>query len=457
MNFLKRAWLYMIRKKGKSILLFIVLLLIATFVLTALSIGKAADTAQQNLRQSLGGHFSIAFDYSENNPYLQVEQVEGGTIMYSTQQISPELVEKIRAIDGVKSCNAAVESLVNCSKLQFFVGNIALDEEFSKSAKITGVWKSEENGLFTSGKIELVEGRHITPQDENKILVSKDLADKNGLKIGDFIKTDKNIDLEIVGLFSPHEIEAFNEQVTTYDKIQNLIISDLAAVVALENGPAIQGFNELTVSVSDPQNMEKIISEVRKIDDVDWNGFSVTQDTEGYDHAADSLQQLSGLVSTILVVVLIVSVAILSLMLTMWARTRIHETGILLSVGIKKLSILGQYITEVLLIAIVAFSLSCFPSYLIANQVGEILQTDQVISDIQTDEDGNIAEGKNGVDTSINGEQPQADISDLEITIQTEQVALLFFIGIGVVVLSAGISSISVMRLKPREILSRMS
>ena len=169
------------------------------------------------------------------------------------------------------------------------------------------------------------------------------------------------------------------------------------------------------------------------------------------------MQQLSGLVSTILVVVLIVSVAILSLMLTMWARTRIHETGILLSVGIKKLSILGQYITEVLLIAIVAFSLSCFPSYLIANQVGEILQTDQVISDIQTDEDGNIAEGKNGVDTSINGEQPQGDISDLEITIQTEQVALLFFIGIGVVVLSAGISSISVMRLKPREILSRMS
>ena len=54
MNFISRAWLYMIRKKGKSILLFFVLLIMATFVLTALALGNASDAAQQNLRKSLG-------------------------------------------------------------------------------------------------------------------------------------------------------------------------------------------------------------------------------------------------------------------------------------------------------------------------------------------------------------------------------------------------------------------
>ena len=45
MNFIGRAWLYMIRKKGKSILLFVVLLIMATFVLTALALGNASDAA----------------------------------------------------------------------------------------------------------------------------------------------------------------------------------------------------------------------------------------------------------------------------------------------------------------------------------------------------------------------------------------------------------------------------
>ena len=57
MNFISRAWLYIIRKKGKSILLFIVLFIMATFVLTTLSLGTATEAAQQNLRKSLGGSF----------------------------------------------------------------------------------------------------------------------------------------------------------------------------------------------------------------------------------------------------------------------------------------------------------------------------------------------------------------------------------------------------------------
>ena len=343
MNFMNRAWLYIVRKRGKSILLFVILLVMATFVLTALALGNASKAAQQELRQSLGGSFLIGFDYTENNPYLKVESVEGGTLMYSTQQISPELVEQIREIEGIKECSATVEGLAAFPSLELFTGNIPIEEEFRASSKILSTWKSEELTRFTSGQLTLTQGRHILPDDKNKGLISKDLAEKNGLKIGDKIQTDKGVEIEIVGLFSPKEIEGINDQVTTYDKIQNLIITDLATLVAYENGPAIQGFNELTVSVDDPQNMEEIISKVKGISGVDWKGFSFLLDNEDYENAASSLEQLSELIATILIVALIVSIAILSLILTMWARTRIHETGVLLSVGISKLSILGQY------------------------------------------------------------------------------------------------------------------
>ena len=259
--------------------------------------------------------------------------------------------------------------------------------------------------------------------------------------------------MEIVGLFTPKEIEDINDKVTSYDKIQNLVICDLPTVVALENSPAIQGFNELTVSVDDPQNMETIISKVRDIKSVDWKGFSIVADNTSFENAASSLQQLSSLVSTILIVVLVVSIAVLSLILTMWARTRIHETGVLLSVGIRKMSILGQYIAEVLMIAILAFSLSYFSSSAIAGQMGNMLQAEQSVSQVQSDDGLSANRGEAGTA----GSTPKIEPPELQVTVQLEELGLLFLIGIGIVTVSAGISSISVMRLKPREILSKMS
>lgn len=455
MNFISRAWLYIIRKKGKSILLFIILLVMATFVLTALALGNASNAAQMELRKSLGGIFLIGFDYTENNPYLKVESVDGGTLVYSTQQISPELVEQVRSIDGVNYCSATTESLAVLPSLDLFAGNIPIEEEFRNSSKILGTWKSEELSRFTSGQLALTEGRHIMPGDKNKGLISKDLADKNGLKIGDVIQTDKGVEIEIVGLFVPKEIEGINDQVTTYDKIQNLIISDLATRIANENSPATQGFNELTVSVDDPQNMENIITKVKEIKGVDWKGFAIMVDNEGYENAAFSLQQLSELVSTILIVVLIVSVVILSLILTLWSRTRVHETGILLSLGIRKLSILGQYIAEVLIIAVLAFSLSYFSSNAIAGQMGTILQPEQSAANVQVEEDG-ISAGSRGEAGTDMGTQ-EIEMPQLQVTVQIQDMGVLFLIGLGIVTVSAGISSISVMRLKPREILSKMS
>ena len=158
---MNRAWLYIIRKKGKSILLFIILLVMATFVLTALALGNASKSAQEDLRKSLGGSFLIGFDYTENNPYLKVENVEGGTLMYSTQQISPELVEQIRGIGGVTDCSATVEGLAAFPSLELFTGNIPIEEEFRESSKILSTWKSEELTRFTSGQLTLTEGRHI--------------------------------------------------------------------------------------------------------------------------------------------------------------------------------------------------------------------------------------------------------------------------------------------------------
>ena len=65
MSTLKRAFLYTMRKKTKTLILFLVLVTISTFILTGLSIYKAADDSALSLRQSVGG--SIRLELDENN------------------------------------------------------------------------------------------------------------------------------------------------------------------------------------------------------------------------------------------------------------------------------------------------------------------------------------------------------------------------------------------------------
>ena len=75
----------------------------------------------------------------------------------------------------------------------------------------------------------------------------------------------------------------------------------------------------------------------------------------------------------------------------------------------------------------------------------------------------NEVQQEDGISAGTRGEA-QAVIDDenietpeLQVTVQLRDMGQLFLIGIAIVTVSAGISSITVMRLKPREILSKMS
>lgn len=57
----KRAFLYTVRKKVKTVILFFLLLAMSTFTLTGLSIYKAADNSASSLWQSIGGSIRLEF------------------------------------------------------------------------------------------------------------------------------------------------------------------------------------------------------------------------------------------------------------------------------------------------------------------------------------------------------------------------------------------------------------
>ena len=93
MGTIKRAYLYVTRKKGKSILLFFILLIMATFVLTGLSIEKVSQAEQKNLREALGGEFHITVELSESNPYFrEMNDGEGNVELWTEFPITQDVL-----------------------------------------------------------------------------------------------------------------------------------------------------------------------------------------------------------------------------------------------------------------------------------------------------------------------------------------------------------------------------
>ncbi len=482
MGTIKRAFLYVARKKGKSILLFFILLIMSTFVLTGLSTQKASQEAQKNLREALGGEFYVSVELSESNPYFRrVDDGEGALDLYTELPVTRDMINAIMEIGGIEKYDASAQTLVS-TNLTIFPGNVPLKGELNNKIYARTVAGTENNSFFQSGIMELTEGKHITGNESNAAVISRDMADQNSLQIGDSIslQADEEAEVRIIGIYEIRKPDPAYASVVTYEKLENQIFIDTSALQSLFGDMPV-GFYEAAFSVYDPAQLDSIMSEVKGLSAIDWRAFKVAADNQTYLDAAAPLQKLQALVSSIIWVIALVSAVILSLILTMWGRSRIHETGVFLSLGIGKMRIIGQYLAEVLMIAVIAFGCSYFTSSAVAGQLANgLLQQNIPASEEQAagvtitkkdgfsedvvvsiKDDSALSDMPSGQDTApeveVAADGAEADREQIRVTIDSYNMLQLYLIGIIVIILSVGISSLSVMRLKPREILSKMS
>ena len=88
MNSYKRAFFYVARKKGKSLTIFLLLLLVTVSVMTGISIRNGTEKAAQTLRETIGASFtmsgnidSLKFDRDETGYNAEKIPVPSQTVM----------------------------------------------------------------------------------------------------------------------------------------------------------------------------------------------------------------------------------------------------------------------------------------------------------------------------------------------------------------------------------------
>ena len=420
MNLGIRAILYTVRKWKKTLLIFCLLLSITTLVLSGLAIADAQEEQTEEVRGTTGASFTVERDISTG----------GWTSGYSTQEfMTDDMIKEIAAVDGIEGYDASLITLPN-----FFNDK---GEEFvtveNYSYYCYGSYNSQYHELFLSGRFELVEGKHITDDMSYGVIISKQLADRNGLKVGDTVtgiyypeNNTPAVDMEIVGLFDivADKDDAVNmyDDASYYD-YSNYVFCSMEAAEGLIKGWGEdgEGISEAYYYVSDAAQLDSIIKEVQSISSINWNNYKITSNDEVYQNISSSLSDTGTLITTLIVVITVVSMVLIILILSMSVRSRKREMGILLAVGIAKPAVILQYILETALIAVVAFPLAYLSSRQVAGTLGTLF--------------GKAAEN---------------------VVVTPQHFALVAVAGGILLIIAVMVSCIPALRFKPKQILSQM-
>ena len=128
--------------------------------------------------------------------------------------------------------------------------------------------------------------------------------------------------------------------------------------------------------------------------------------------------------------------------------------GVLLSLGLSKFNVISQYILEVMLIACLSFSLSFLTSDKLAQSIGNsmIKQAQRQTLQQQNQELGGMNLGADA-NTSVTSKT----IDAIDIKISKQELLEVAALGSVIIVLSVIGASSYIVRLKPKEILSKMS
>ena len=340
MSIFNRAYLYIIRKKVRSSILFFIVTLISLFLLSGSLLNTTVGTISKNLYKDVNFGFTIE------------------SIDKSNKEIEKDTLKKINEVAGVNQKNYLYAKSVNVvdKKVVQENQNITITEEMKNKSNLVmmnGITSTKNNIDFKSEVLKLEKGRHIEENDQNKILIHEKFASINNLNLGDKIKLEqngKNVEFEVVGIFSGEKTNNFEG--LSSDFIENTVYTDYNSSQKLLDYSSNNKVTSVEYGVNNPTELDDII---KNVESLGINNISVSKSNKNYELVTSSVESIIKLTNMIRISSVIVGVVILSLVLMFWIRERLYEIGVLLSLGISKINLILQFVVETLMVTIFGF------------------------------------------------------------------------------------------------------
>ena len=412
MTIIKRAWTAVARKRRRSLIIALIMTLIFTLLIGTLTIQQTMAQLKQSVERNIRAGFSVAS-----------KQPSG--------EVPMETARQVQRLDKVKAHNFQSETTAGLPGKQLIDtagSGVQLDSNVAGEAKVTGATESDLLSEFTGRFYQLEQGKHLTERDQNAALIHKTFAEKNDIKPGDKLditKDGRRVTVTVAGIFSG---KGEKPAVLQSDMAENHVITNLAAAQQLTGS---QQLTRATYFAENPHQLKSLTDRTKSLPNVDWKKFSLTDNGAAF---AGVLQNIAG-IQNILTIATIgaaaAGLAVLSLVLVFWVRGRLHEIGILLSIGTSKRQIIGQFLAELAIIAAVSSVFALAIGSVASSQISTALTA-------QTDQSQRIE----------------------KTAVQAAPVATYleaFAFGYVVVLLSAIAATAPIMRQSPKQILAKLS
>lgn len=473
---IKNALLSLKKNIGKTILLFVIIVVITNLVIAGLSIQSATQKSMDQIRSSLGNDVTLSVDFRN-----MMKNREPGEAVSNETSLTTTMADSLKDLKYVESYNyqistsadsdsiSAVETESDNSNNQQDTNKpndqpkqASNQGDFTISANTT----MEYLDSFTNSNYTLTDGRLLTSDDANtnNCVIETNLASDNDLSVGDTftittIVNDETIiqELTIVGIY---EIQSINEiGGAHFNNPVNTIYTDLSV------GQTLTGSSENITSaiyyLDDPENAKAFVELAKKKSDIDFDTFSLDANNLLYQQNASSLESMQSFAKMFVWIVVIAGSAILCLILALTIRNRYYEIGVLLSLGQSKVKIIAQQLIEIGLITVVAFVISLGTGQLTSHYMGNMLESSSSLNVMQMDQKGdqpNDNQQKTNKQTKENflGNMMQGPSNqELDVSITGENVVQLAGVTAAICIVSIAVPAAYVLRLTPRQILSR--
>lgn len=356
------------------------------------------------------------------------------------------------------------------------------------------------------GTFSLVEGRFYTQEDidnANKVcLITEELAEYNNLRVGDTIslkfiskndlermegfvsEEDVIAEFEIIGIYHTNNIVDENSDgfdwMDKYESPYNLVLTPTPGFVDAQieyykassryysqmygNGEEVeeQEYNRddymtissATIMLTDPLDVEGFIED-HKDSLGEYRKFE--SDNTTFQQMARPLDTLSLFANIIVWIVIVNAVVIITLITALTLKNREYEIGVMLSIGVTKAKIVLQFFVELIIVAVLGFTLAVVSGSLIAGKVGDMVMDYQIATEdkyAEESDDNNYYYGTDLWNTNYFTDITQEEIIEqYEVSISPLIIAEIYILGLGVVFISILIPSAMIMRFNPKKIL----
>lgn len=504
MNFFKRAIYSITRKKGKSLILLVIIFILGNIMAGSVAIKQATENVENNIKTSMGGSATVEFDHEkffQDNPTDDYNSSE--TSMSEAEAEAIGNLPEVKYYDYNNYISLTSKTLTTYTPEGMDEGVAYVDPDAGTYFSVMGVQYPKILAIEEGGW--KVTGRTFTDAEianTNPVaVIGSGFAEQNNLSVGDsFVLTqrvenyyiggntksvsvdsipviaEREVTLEVVGIYEPElEKSTGTDQTwgmdmtawTNYDRLNGIYvtngfakdINEFANALLIDANADNEDFDQAwlmseyiypTYILNSPDVAEDF---KEKATALLRDYFYVNLSSDGFEQIAGSLYTMRNLANIILYVAIAATILILTLLIILFLRDRKHELGVYLSLGEKRSRVLAQVFIEIFIVAFVGISASLITGNLVASAVSESMLISQMEADqasASTNKGGTVYYSA----TITNSTATEDDIlANYEVKLTLSYVLLIYGIGLGTVLVAVVGPMIYIMRLNPKKIM----